>query len=104
MLVELDAVNDALGEYTHRARGGLDLRVPIHRLDRRREFVPLPYEGRDLVRDAKSARAAFAEERGCRDHNPGKGFHAPLAILYPAFDAHPVSSLRHQMCRVLHPV
>jgi hypothetical protein len=65
MLVELDAVNHALSEHANSTRGGLYLRVLIHLLDRRSEFVPLAYEGRDLSRDTKSARATFAEERGC---------------------------------------
>src|SRR5262245_19448824 len=104
MLVELDAINHARGEYTNSARGGLYLRMLIHLLDRRSEFVPLTYKGRDFFRDVKSTRAAFTEERGGRDHNPGKGFHAPLAFRHAAFDAHPVISLRHQVCRVLYSV
>src|SRR6266568_8891138 len=98
MLIELDAVNDALGEHANSARGRFYLRVLIHLLHRCSEFVPLAYEGRDLLRYTKGARATFAEERGGQDHNPGKGFHAPLAFLYPAFDAHPVIGLRHQVC------
>jgi hypothetical protein len=65
MLVELDAINHACGEYANSARGGLYLRVLIHLLDRRSEFMPLAYEGRDFFRDTKSARATFAEARGC---------------------------------------
>jgi hypothetical protein len=40
MLIELDAVNHALGEYANSARGGFYLRVLIHLLDRRSEFTP----------------------------------------------------------------
>jgi len=65
MLVKLDAVNHALSEYANSARGGLYLRVLIYLLDRCSEFLALAYEGRDLLRYMKSARATFAEERGC---------------------------------------
>jgi len=65
MLVELDAVNHALSEHANSAHGGFYLRVVIHLLDRCSEFVPLAYEGGDLLRDTKGARATFAEERGC---------------------------------------
>jgi hypothetical protein len=63
MLVELDAVNHTLSEHTYSARGGLYLHLLIHLLDRRREFMPLAYESRDLFRNTKSARATFAAER-----------------------------------------
>ena len=64
MLVELDTVNHALGEHANSARGGLYLCVLIHLLDCRREFVPLTYEGRDLFRYTKSARAALPRRGG----------------------------------------
>jgi hypothetical protein len=62
MLVELDAVNHACSEYTNSASSRFYLRVLIHLLDRRSEFVPLAYEGGYVFRDTKSARATCAEE------------------------------------------
>jgi hypothetical protein len=64
MLVELDAVNHALGEHPNGARGGFYLRVLIHFFDRRSQFVPLTDEDRHLFRDTKSACATCTEERG----------------------------------------